>query len=170
MHPLPVSLYCLFGDPQWGSVSVSTAPPLGILENGVWYWTSVLWIPVINMHLPPISALFFLNHVPLSSNQNPARSLWVPSPRTTGQYCQTLQRQGEERNKNYPSLSLFFTLWFPLTISSLRGYQYRPALTAIHPLKPLIAWHNRDCAPVPVPQNMAPQLFSGTGWLYPRAC
>lgn len=134
-------------------VSVSTAPPLGILENGA----LVLNFCALNScikyaALPPISALFFLNHVPLSSNQNPARSPGVPSPRTTGQYCQALQRQGEERNKNLSIPVSFFTLWFPLTISSLRGYQIPPrVLTAIHPLKPLIAWHNRDCAPVPVP-------------------
>lgn len=68
--------------------------------------------------------------------------------------------KGKEGRKTqaHPSLS-FFILWFPLTISSLRGYQTpHRAWTVIHPLKPLIAWHNFRLYSY---LNTAPQLFVG---------
>lgn len=102
---LPISCLETLGEDP---VSLSPAPPLEILENGA----LVLNFCALNScikyaALPPISALFFLNHVPLSSNWNPSRSPGVPSPRTTRQYCQLFKGKEGREPQTYPSLSLF---------------------------------------------------------------
>lgn len=114
--------------------------------------------------LPPVSAFPSLcGSLPLSSNQNPACPQEHCPQGVLGSIVKFFKGKEGRKTQAHPSLS-FFTLWFPLTISSLRGYQTpRCALTVIHPLKPLIAWHNFRLYSYLM--NTAPQLFVGTGLL-----
>lgn len=143
----------------------------GYWKMELWYWTSVLWIPALNMQPCPQFLLFSSlimclcpqTGIPLGPQEYPPQGL-------PGSTVKLFKGKEGREPQTYPSLSCY-TLWFPLTISSLRGYQIPPGvLTAIHPLKPLIAWHNCDCTPVPVPWTWALNCSEAQAGFYPRAC
>lgn len=128
--------------------------------------TSVLGIPAQSVWPCPQFLLFLpslCGSLPLSLNQNPACPQEHCPQGVLGSIVKFFKGEEGRKTQAHPSLS-FLTLCFPITISSLRGYQTpRRALTVIHPLKPLIAWRNFRLDSYV--RNRAPQSFVGTGLL-----
>lgn len=162
-------IFCLETLDRDRFILLSPIPPLGIPNKGLFPFPSMGLLSLEFLHKvwPCPQFLLFLpslcGSLPLSLNQNPACPQEHCPQGVLGSVVKFFKGEEGRKTQAHPSLS-FLTLWFPITMSSLRGYQTpRRALTVTHPFKPLIAWRNFRLDSYV--RNMAPQPFVGTGLL-----